>query len=182
VETKPAEEALENPHQDYLNHLDGQNLDNFPFPDPSQLETITMMGFTKFLAQKALIVNRFDPEMAVEWVLSNMEDPSLYDPVPTEILKAAFHYLFPEVEKSVAQQIKKCIRENKCTILATKRSFEQQAWFKCFTCGFVDNQGICESCANVCHKGHNISTDQSIIHSSGFYCDCGLEPSCKCNT
>lgn len=171
------------PTLDCLKDLVGnsESLDGFPFPSEDAIQNIMMMGFPRFIAQKALIVCRFDVETAVEWIVECMDDPLLYDSVPLELLRDRFLFLYPEARDTMTKMIKECVANNKCTILATKKSFEQQAWFKCFTCGFVDDQGICEGCAKICHANHSLSPDQSAIHSSGFYCDCGTEASCKCN-
>lgn len=67
------------------------------------------------------------------------------------------------------EQIRECVLNDRCTFEATGRNFKRQKWFvpkeittnprrfHCYTCGFVDTEGICESCSNVCHKGHKLS-------------------------
>ena len=49
--------------------------------------------------------------------------------------------------------------------------------FKCQTCTFKDDEGVCSICANTCHAGHDVSYHQ---YSRAFYCDCGArgEESC----
>jgi len=39
----------------------------------------------------------------------------------------------------------------------------------CKTCGLDQTKGCCQSCANVCHKGHELV----VQNESTFFCDCG---------
>eukprot|EP01125_Pyxidicula_operculata_P004215 TRINITY_DN1624_c0_g1_i3.p1 TRINITY_DN1624_c0_g1~~TRINITY_DN1624_c0_g1_i3.p1 ORF type:complete len:788 (+),score=138.75 TRINITY_DN1624_c0_g1_i3:44-2407(+) len=60
-----------------------------------------------------------------------------------------------------------------CTYSVTSNSFVHQVYYKCFTCGLIEERGICEVCAETCHFGHNLSKPLF----SNFFCDCG--PKCK---
>ena len=82
----------------------------------------------------------------------------------------------------------------KCTNHNLANHLEYQHYYKCLTCaranqnqstprsGFVTGTGIgvdvCEKCAKICHKGHEL-----VDQNGKTYCDCcsskGL-PSCKC--
>jgi len=85
---------------------------------------------------------------------------------------------FSPGDMSYTQAIVNCIKNNKCTFTVTKKTYEPQKWYNCFTCGLSDYDGICESCAAVCHKSHQLS---AIRTSEGFFCDCGAGSyPCKC--
>ena len=64
-----------------------------------------------------------------------------------------------------------------CTFTISKKEFMTQHWYYCHTCKFVDRIGVCTICANVCHKGH----DLSYAKFGSFFCDCGAkeDQSCK---
>lgn len=59
-----------------------------------------------------------------------------------------------------------------CCSYSTPKEFDQ-LHYNCFTCDLIDDLGICESCASICHQGHNLSP----VNYSQFFCDC----SCKKN-
>ena len=66
-----------------------------------------------------------------------------------------------------------------CTFVRTGRNMVKQNLYTCVTCHFRLNQCICESCAKVCHHGHDLRCIGKCI---GF-CDCGageLGMRCKC--
>ena len=66
-----------------------------------------------------------------------------------------------------------------CTFVRTGRNMVEQNLYTCVTCHFRLNQCICESCAKVCHHGHDLRCIGKCI---GF-CDCGageLGMRCKC--
>ncbi|KAF6002386.1 hypothetical protein F1559_001217 [Cyanidiococcus yangmingshanensis] len=56
-----------------------------------------------------------------------------------------------------------------CSFQRTGRQFQAQHWYRCATCSFADDEGICTACALVCHAGHEVS----YARFSGFFCDCG---------
>ena len=51
-----------------------------------------------------------------------------------------------------------------------------QEWYKCDTCTFDENEGVCSVCVNTCHAGHDVS----YYMYARFNCDCGArgEESC----
>ncbi|BAM80532.1 hypothetical protein, conserved [Cyanidioschyzon merolae strain 10D] len=70
---------------------------------------------------------------------------------------------------------------HQCTFLLTGRSFRDQHWYRCSTCAFREDEGVCTSCALICHAGHEVS----YVRFSGFFCDCGANaaattPRTKC--
>ncbi|VEL22517.1 unnamed protein product [Protopolystoma xenopodis] len=62
-----------------------------------------------------------------------------------------------------------------CTFGAARRVFVEQHWYYCYTCRMLDSQGVCSTCARVCHAGHDIV----YAKSGNFFCDCanGFVPS-----
>lgn len=56
-----------------------------------------------------------------------------------------------------------------CTFTTTQKEFINQHWYNCHTCNMVDGVGVCTVCAQVCHRGHDVTYSK---HGS-FFCDCG---------
>lgn len=78
----------------------------------------------------------------------------------------------------VDSDIIQAIVERKCTFLTTGAHYAVQPYYDCLQCGFTGGSGICESCKEKCHKGHNTV----FIAVDSFYCDCGAHkdcPACK---
>ncbi len=72
--------------------------------------------------------------------------------------------------------IEECILAGKCTFsVSGSKSFLLQVWYDCITCNLVSNFGVCQSCRDSCHKGHEVSAPKF----SRFYCDCGAGKSAK---
>ncbi|CAM4878013.1 unnamed protein product [Rotaria socialis] len=63
-----------------------------------------------------------------------------------------------------------------CTYTTTKREYANQHWYHCHTCKMIDRVGICQICANVCHKDHDIS----YAKYGSFFCDCGAKEDGSC--
>ena len=63
-------------------------------------------------------------------------------------------------------------RTQRCRVWSSGGEPEHQEYFICRTCGLVD--GICSSCAEVCHRGHALSTKKS----GTIICACGTSPHC----
>jgi len=85
-----------------------------------------------------------------------------------------------QAERNLEDRVREAIRNNVCTFSVTGRNYAHQGWYYCYTCGYVDSEGVCESCRNVCHAGHHVSDR---IRESSFFCDCGgtaSHGSCKC--
>jgi hypothetical protein len=157
---------------------------DFPLPNPEDLETLEAMGFPKWRCQKALLLNNFNPELALDWLLNNTDNPDVDDPLTADQLSQMIS-IVPEEDirgkKSLTKEIKEAVENNRCTFTVTGKRFVKQKWFFCYTCGFVDSEGICEGCANVCHKGHTLSEPKGMEHGSTFFCDCGSGETCQCN-
>lgn len=67
-----------------------------------------------------------------------------------------------------------------CSFSVTGETFIKEKYYRCYTCNLTpeNHMGICESCAKICHKGHNISlVDDDYIFS---YCDCPGKCKCCC--
>jgi len=60
-----------------------------------------------------------------------------------------------------------------CTYTHTKKKHQIQYWRRCLDC-HNPNQGVCLSCCECCHKGHNLGP---LVHSN-FYCDCPSTQKC----
>lgn len=64
-----------------------------------------------------------------------------------------------------------------CTYSVTGKDFASQISYNCTTCNLGPNVTLCESCAKICHAGHDLvqtSYDRC-------YCDCGAGGTpCKC--
>jgi hypothetical protein len=162
-------------------HIDWSD---FPLPHPEDLEMMVAMGFPKFRCTKALLLNGFNPEAAVEWILLNNDNPGVDDPLTaqqlSQIMMAANVQIVDEKD-TLANRMKEAVAKNKCTYTVTGKKYAKQKWFFCYTCGFVDSEGVCEACANVCHKGHSLSEPRGMEAGGSFFCDCGAGETCKCN-
>jgi hypothetical protein len=52
----------------------------------------------------------------------------------------------------------------------------QNVRYHCHTCAMVKSEGVCATCAIVCHTGH----DLTYAKYGSFFCDCGARPQfCK---
>lgn len=56
-----------------------------------------------------------------------------------------------------------------CTYSDTRKVYKKQYWYRCATCWPTRNNGCCQACAAVCHKGHDLKE----FKYSLFFCDCG---------
>ena len=63
-----------------------------------------------------------------------------------------------------------------CTFTTTKKEYAHQHWYHCHTCKMIERVGICQICANVCHKDHDIS----YAKYGSFFCDCGAKEDGSC--
>lgn len=64
-----------------------------------------------------------------------------------------------------------------CTFFASGDKCIDQKVYQCRTCGTNENINLCETCAHVCHKGHDVFLVES---SNNFSCDCQKISKCKC--
>jgi hypothetical protein len=155
------------------------------FPAQEKLALLMAMGFPEWRFRKALFITLFDTEAAINWLLQHANDPTIDDPLTDEqtglllrtVASLSQQDNANEEEKGLVDKIKACVEKNICTFSVTKQVYAPQRWFYCYTCGLVDNEGVCESCINVCHKGHSISESRL---SERFFCDCGASGSCQC--
>eukprot|EP01122_Echinamoeba_exundans_P006052 TRINITY_DN1632_c0_g1_i2.p2 TRINITY_DN1632_c0_g1~~TRINITY_DN1632_c0_g1_i2.p2 ORF type:complete len:196 (+),score=28.21 TRINITY_DN1632_c0_g1_i2:1224-1811(+) len=84
----------------------------------------------------------------------------------------------PQTQLSIPEKVLDAVKIDRCTFLVTGPHYVYQAYYDCRTCKFVDNSGVCESCKNKCHKGH----DTIYVATGTFFCDCGTNldcPACK---
>ena len=65
-----------------------------------------------------------------------------------------------------------------CTFTKTGTNYTGQYMYKCYTCIFDEDEGVCSVCVNTCHDGHDVSNAE---YCREFYCDCGArgEESCR---
>ncbi len=85
------------------------------------------------------------------------------------ILKKKVNILFitkkEELEQVKNPKVDEAVKKNCCTFVVsffyknkiTGPNFSLQKWYFCKTCGLDNNKGCCQSCANTCHKGHELS-------------------------
>jgi hypothetical protein len=75
--------------------------------------------------------------------------------------------------------LRQCLESHRCSRNVTGKRYEMQAFFRCLQCNFKPskNLGVCASCAEVCHKGHEGLYLYAVV---GAYCDCP-ERKEKCN-
>jgi len=143
------------------------------------------MGFPEWRCRKALLLTVFDSELALEWILEHSADPDVDAPLSEaqnrHLLGLIQNIQQDEMDETskIDAQVQEAIKNNKCTFTVTGTEFAHQKWYYCYTCGLVDTEGVCESCAAVCHKNHKLSP---IRESEKFYCDCGAGAyNCTCN-
>ena len=67
--------------------------------------------------------------------------------------------------------LKQCLEQHRCSRNVTGKRFELQAFYRCIQCKLLpsNNLGVCESCAQVCHKGHTGLYLYGVVTA---YCDC----------
>ena len=154
------------------------------------------MGFSDAVCAKALLLNMINVELAAQWLVTNIEHPEFETPLSDGALQSiarnmlvtnpsALDPIMPAARNQRPQPratppaVQQCIDNNTCTYVITGQKFEPQPYYMCYDCGLSDGQGVCQSCANVCHAGHRLSER---ITSDNFFCDCGFaRPNlCKC--
>jgi hypothetical protein len=79
------------------------------------------------------------------------------------------------------KSVDEALERNLCTFAFTGKSYHSMYASHCNTCGLSGNYGICDSCAKICHAGHDVVERD---HHESFFCDCGNEEKgpCKCLT
>jgi len=82
----------------------------------------------------------------------------------------------PIYSVAAPETIEEAHKRQICTFVITGTEYATQEWKQCITCGLAVDYGICLSCAQVCHKGHDVQP----ARTSSFYCDCGERGPSKC--
>jgi parallel beta-helix repeat protein len=80
----------------------------------------------------------------------------------------------PQTHLEIPDKILEAVKAQKCTFRVTGPHYVHQAYYDCKTCKFEGNAGVCESCKNKCHKGH----DTVYVSTGTFFCDCGSNLDC----
>jgi hypothetical protein len=91
------------------------------------------------------LIRRFDAEAAAEWMIMNIENPNVDDPLnPNQLrrLMQAFNqegnsriFFFSltsvetEEQNSIEAQMKEAVANNKCTYTVTKKQYAAQKWY-----------------------------------------------------
>jgi hypothetical protein len=141
------------------------------FISSSIITRFVEMGFSESRAIKALLLKALNPDLAMDWLLEHSDDSDIDEPLSrSQLLTLAREFgvltlpnLSPEVRNAIAQ--------NMCTFTVTRREYVSQQYYFCHTCRLAESKGVCVSCLNRCHAGHQVSSRP--INSSQFYCDCG---------
>ena len=68
--------------------------------------------------------------------------------------------------------------EGLCTFTKTGEKYHEQHWYKCRTCTFEDDEGVCSNCIKTCHADHDVS----YAEYSDFFCDCGAKGEESCSS
>lgn len=63
-----------------------------------------------------------------------------------------------------------------CTFTLTAQEFINQHWYHCHTCNMIEGEGVCTVCAQVCHRGHDVT----YAKQGSFFCDCGAKANGSC--
>ncbi|PXF48696.1 putative E3 ubiquitin-protein ligase [Gracilariopsis chorda] len=56
-----------------------------------------------------------------------------------------------------------------CTYTTTGSQFVEQHWYFCYSCDLSGSEGVCSTCARICHRGCELAYSKF----SRFFCDCG---------
>ena len=96
-------------------------------------------------------------------------------------------YVGTDLTPIIEPQIEQILGERKCTYSVTGDVHFYQKGFQCGTCFPNDSTMIiCESCADLCHRNHNVSIKYFLntkgepkVSKSMMFCDCHLID-CKC--
>eukprot|EP01122_Echinamoeba_exundans_P010381 TRINITY_DN387_c0_g1_i1.p1 TRINITY_DN387_c0_g1~~TRINITY_DN387_c0_g1_i1.p1 ORF type:complete len:339 (+),score=43.02 TRINITY_DN387_c0_g1_i1:99-1115(+) len=165
------------------------------------LQFLLDAGFPRPRSKKALWLNGFNAEMAMNWLIENMDNESVDLPFSNDELDSLEESvrdvftamgLTPQMivntpaaspspaaaAQSLEQRVNGAIQDGVCTFCVTGRTYADQNWYMCYTCGFVDGEGVCESCKNLCHANHNVSE----ALQCNFFCDCGASGPSRCKS
>ena len=66
-----------------------------------------------------------------------------------------------------------------CTFRKTKKEKDvlKQIQYHCKDCNLVDENGVCNACAKICHVNHDLTFSN---YSKSFFCNCGANPDGSC--
>jgi len=153
------------------NNLNPNDFDvHLPPINQEILDELLDIGFSEGRAKKALLLNRNATlEEAIEWIGEHQDDDDIDAPLSMQQLQS-IGALRPKRRLHVPAPIRTALSHNLCTFTVTGNTFSPQAWYRCHTCRLIEAEGCCESCAKVCHFGHELSVARD---SEKFYCDCG---------
>eukprot|EP00457_Paulinella_chromatophora_P002078 gb/GEZN01002082.1/.p1 GENE.gb/GEZN01002082.1/~~gb/GEZN01002082.1/.p1 ORF type:complete len:842 (+),score=133.27 gb/GEZN01002082.1/:32-2527(+) len=155
-----------------LSSLSAESL--MPYLSPERMQPLLEMGFSQFRSQKALLLNMFNTEQALDWLINHSEDEDIDQPLSAvQLLHIANAMNMLRPEPSV--DVKAAIKDGRCTFMVTGRNFCPQEYYRCQDCNLIDTKGCCVSCAHICHNGHTLLGP---VPSSSFFCDCGDGNSC----
>jgi hypothetical protein len=132
------------------------------------LQSMIESGFGESRARKALLLSRFNLEDAVEWLALHQDDVDIDEPLSFAQLKA-LGAIVRRITITSCASLQAAVAAGVCTFAVTGKQFMPQLWFSCETCSFGEREGVCESCARRCHRGHKLSEAKP---SRRFYCDC----------
>lgn len=68
--------------------------------------------------------------------------------------------------------------KEQCSFVETGKTYKQQQFYNCYTCGLTGYYGCCEVCVKNCHKGHLVSAGINLLS----FCDCGIEGHSHCQS
>jgi len=150
-------------------------------PNDALSMMVDHLGFDATRAKKALQMTRGQLENAIEWLAEHQEDADIDAPLTDQQLlllgAASLVPRVPRVEQPAS--VRTCLELGLCTFCVTGRQFTVQSYYRCLTCSFGQNEGVCESCARLCHRGHSLGEK---VFTPSFYCDCaGTGDKCVAN-
>jgi len=152
-------------------------------PEPL-INPLISMGFSKNSVTRALLMHALDLNRSLDWLLNNSGTEEAETPLTREEV-SAFLGIRPNFDSKSGDFInfpsilELLIKNHICTYTLTGTNYQNQTYYRCYTCSSKQNQGCCEACKDICHAGHSLSEP---IHGN-FYCDCGageLGAPCKC--
>eukprot|EP01108_Squamamoeba_japonica_P007115 TRINITY_DN5916_c0_g1_i1.p2 TRINITY_DN5916_c0_g1~~TRINITY_DN5916_c0_g1_i1.p2 ORF type:complete len:310 (+),score=92.99 TRINITY_DN5916_c0_g1_i1:41-931(+) len=142
-----------------------------------ELGMMISMGFDEQRARKALLLARNSLENAIEWIGEHQDDADIDNPLTFAQLRALGAIRMKKPTIPTPDDVERATEHGICTLAVSGRTFCPQPWFSCKTCNLVDSDGCCASCADRCHRGHDLEAKG---HSERFYCDCPIKCGSSC--
>ena len=68
--------------------------------------------------------------------------------------------------------------EGLCSFTKTGAKYHEQHWYRCLSCTFEEDEGVCSNCVETCHADHDVS----YAKYSDFFCDCGAKGEELCSS